>query len=196
MRLAVNRENKALGRNSSPMDGWSNLRKELASLKAKLAKCKAINANTATIKDSAKTVTQVYFRECRPELRSTGLGAADLDSLDGLFQNLLKLANGNNPVRRYKTEMAALSKLLNTIEAEREKRISESSIATPQRLHATAQDAAILSTLEAMAPGAALSFRQACLDLADEGRFSFRGTANELRESVRESWINSRPTRL
>jgi hypothetical protein len=44
----------------------------------------------------------------------------------------------------------------------------------------------ILSALTNRLPSAALSYRQALFDLSDAERVSFRGTAHELREAVRE----------
>jgi Predicted pPIWI-associating nuclease len=41
--------------------------------------------------------------------------------------------------------------------------------------------------LEGLVPSAALSYRQAIIDLADEHRISFRGPALELREALRET---------
>jgi Predicted pPIWI-associating nuclease len=48
-------------------------------------------------------------------------------------------------------------------------------------------DARIIETLEGLVPPAALSYRQAIIDLADENRLSFRGPALELREALRET---------
>jgi hypothetical protein len=45
---------------------------------------------------------------------------------------------------------------------------------------------AILRTLERMVPPAALSYRQALHDIAESDRVSYRGTAAELRECLRE----------
>jgi hypothetical protein len=42
-------------------------------------------------------------------------------------------------------------------------------------------------TLDGLVPSAALSYRQAIIDLADDRRISFRGPALELREALRET---------
>ena len=48
------------------------------------------------------------------------------------------------------------------------------------------EDEQIISSLDALVPSAALSYKQAILDLKDDSRVSFRGPALELRETLRE----------
>ena len=50
----------------------------------------------------------------------------------------------------------------------------------------TEEDEKILQKLDVLVPSAALSYKQAILDLADDSRVSFRGPALELREALRE----------
>lgn len=50
----------------------------------------------------------------------------------------------------------------------------------------TEEDEQIISKLSAIVPSAALSYKQAILDLKDDDRVSFRGPALELRETLRE----------
>jgi hypothetical protein len=57
--------------------------------------------------------------------------------------------------------------------------------ASPRTSHSEAEQK-ILSDLTNRLPSAALSYRQALSDLSDVERVSFRGTAHELREAVRE----------
>jgi hypothetical protein len=48
------------------------------------------------------------------------------------------------------------------------------------------EDEQVISKLDALVPSAALSYKQAILDLKDDSRVSFRGPALELREALRE----------
>jgi hypothetical protein len=48
------------------------------------------------------------------------------------------------------------------------------------------EDHQLIARLDALVPSAALSYKQAILDLADQSRVSFRGPALELREALRE----------
>jgi hypothetical protein len=50
----------------------------------------------------------------------------------------------------------------------------------------TEEDKHIIDKLDALVPSAALSYKQAILDLSDDSRISFRGPALELREALRE----------
>ena len=50
----------------------------------------------------------------------------------------------------------------------------------------TDEDDEIIKKLDALVPSAALSYKQAILDLKDDSRVSFRGPALELREALRE----------
>lgn len=173
--------------NGSAGDGWASLEGELASLRSRLTKCKAVNVNTAKVKNATRDVVQLYFRVCRPELLQIGISDEALRSFDARFQSLLKLANGNNPLRRYKTEISSILSAKPAIDAERERRIGEN--LGRGRFRSTFlsdQEGIILKTLQDTVPSAALSYRQVCNDLAAEDRVSFRGTANELRETLRE----------
>jgi hypothetical protein len=53
-------------------------------------------------------------------------------------------------------------------------------------LEISTRDKKIIQTLYRLVPSAALSFEQALLDRANKDRKSFRGTAAELREALRE----------
>jgi Predicted pPIWI-associating nuclease len=50
----------------------------------------------------------------------------------------------------------------------------------------TEEDEDVIEKLDALVPSAALSYKQAILDLRDDNRVSFRGPALELREALRE----------
>jgi Predicted pPIWI-associating nuclease len=173
--------------NGPSIDDWETLHNRLTTFKGLLAKCRAVNVNTAKIKDAAKETVQLYFRFCRPRLIQIGINEDALIELDSGFQQLLKLANGNNPLRRYKTEVSSILSAKTAIDPQRERQIGEnlSRKAIPKTF-LTDQEMVILKTLEKTAPGAALSYRQACIDLAASDRTAFRGTANDLREALRE----------
>ncbi|HEU0018349.1 MAG TPA: hypothetical protein VFQ31_08360 [Methyloceanibacter sp.] len=58
----------------------------------------------------------------------------------------------------------------------------------------TDEDEHIIRKLDALVPSAALSYKQAILDLRDDSRVSFYGPALELREALREISTISRQT--
>ena len=173
--------------NGPPTDDWETLQNKLAALKSRLAKCRSVNVNTANVKDAARDTVRLYFRFCRPRLIQIGIQDETLNDFDSGFQHLLKLANGNNPLRRYKSEVSSLLSAKTVIDLEREQRIGENLARKGiPKTFLSDQEMVILKTLQETAPGAALSYRQACIDLAAPDRTAFRGTANELRETLRE----------
>ena len=60
-------------------------------------------------------------------------------------------------------------------------------LSAPSSVKAEAEeDEQMISKLNALVPSAALSYKQAILDLKDDSRVSFRSPANDLREALRE----------
>jgi hypothetical protein len=74
-------------------DSWHTLLDSLTSLERAIGRVNAVNVNTATARDSARSLIQDYFRRTRPDLVAIGLDEADLESLDRRMQRLLQLAN-------------------------------------------------------------------------------------------------------
>jgi hypothetical protein len=132
----------------------------------------------------AAGVARGYFRDIRPELVQLTLPT---ETFDAGFSGILNLSNEANRKRSYSKLMAVLHDALVDAEIAREIRLGEVSWRfrnlpsglTPQETH-------IYETLHQMLPGAARSYHQALRDLSDPTRLSFRGTASELRETLRE----------
>jgi hypothetical protein len=66
---------------------------------------------------------------------------------------------------------------------------------TTQTVVHNEEDEQITSKLDSLVPSAALSYKQAILDLKDDSRVSFRGPALELREALREILDHLAPDR-
>lgn len=170
-------------------DSWHSLLDSLTDLEREISRVSAVNVNTATARDSARSLIQDYFRRTRPHLLAIGLAETDLESLDGQMQRLLQLANGRNPKRYYTRLLRDIRRNVQRVELTREYRLgeqqrSESSTA----VLATDVEGKIVTTLQGLVPSAALSYEQALRDLhSSSARLSFRGTANELREALRET---------
>jgi hypothetical protein len=81
--------------------------------------------------------------------------------------------------------MRELNDLRGAVEAAIEIRASDGPPPSAARL-TTPTEAAILATLDGIVPSIALSYRQVLQDLGDVSRVSYRGTASELREVLRE----------
>jgi hypothetical protein len=160
---------------------------DVETLGASLRRGKAVNVNDQSSKERAIELAACYFNEVRPQVLVVGGETEGLLHHDELWQQLVRLAHGNNARRSY----------LNTIKALR-KQLSEfniSALTTPvvqagqstPNAALSREETLILQTLESLVPSAAASYRQALADLVGPERLSYRGTAAELRESLRET---------
>lgn len=165
---------------------WDVFGQELERFRDALRRSRAVNVNTNALRLNAKTIVQQYFREARPEFVELGVDESALADLDSEMQSLLRLSNGRNAKRTYLSVIRQAQDLQNELAAERE-------LLVGQRAHASGgfvvseTERRILEVLEHLAPGAALSYRQALRDLSATDRVSYRGTANDLREALRET---------
>jgi len=171
-------------------DSWQSLLASLIELERAIGRVSAVNVNTATARDSAKSLIQDYFRRTRPDLIGVGLGEADLEELDSQMQRLLQLANGRNAKQSYVRLLREIRGSMQRIELTREYRLGERRHAEGSSgvVLATDIETKIITTLAQLVPSAALSYQQALRDFAGSTeRVSFRGTAVELREALREA---------
>lgn len=155
------------------------------SLAKDIARIKAVNVNSNGIREGARAVAQEWFREVRPNCAQHGLPDSSLTELDAGLQNLLRLANGRNPKRSYQATLKTIRNIRPTLETQVElaRGVADIRVASS----ATALEVGIVRTLEQILPHAALSYRQVLADLVAPPRLSYRGTATELREVVRET---------
>lgn len=160
---------------------------DVEALGASLRRSQAVNVNDQSSKDRAIGLATRYFNDVRPRLVAT---AGETDSLlrhDELWQQLVRLAHGNNARRTYLKTIGALRRELS------EFNISALSTPAVPAAHSGAsaspsrEETLILQTLESLVPSAAASYRQGLSDLMGAERLSYRGTAADLRESLRET---------
>ena len=174
--------------NTAPDTPWEALWATFDEFRSQLRASNAVNVNSEELRTAAKELSQLYFRQVRPELTALGVAAPKVESLNAEMQELLRLSNGRNPKDSYLRVLTRIHRLRPEIEVQRELRIgSQSASRTAQG--ATAQSGvedAILATLDNTVPSAGLSYQQALRDLRDTERVSMRGTAAELREVLRE----------
>jgi Predicted pPIWI-associating nuclease len=171
-------------------DRWQSLLDSLAGVERAISRVIAVNVNTATARDAARSFIQDYFREVRPDLTTLGFADSDLDALDEQMQRLLQLANGRNAKASYTRLLREIRQEVQKIELTREYRLGEQrhGNGSTRTVIATDVETKIIETLKQLLPSAALSYEQALRDLANSTeRVSFRGTANELREALRET---------
>jgi hypothetical protein len=149
-----------------------------------LRRAKAVKVNNQSSKDRAIALATRYFNEVRPNLIDN-IGQTDaILAHDAIWQQFVRLAHGNNARRTYLKTIGSLRKAL-----------AELNIATlsnhPARqarssVQISPEETLILRTIEGLVPSAAASYRQGLADLYETDRISYRGTAAEFRESLRE----------
>lgn len=171
-----------------PVDRWDAFSSDLERLRKAITQSRAIRIGSSSLRNRARRLVQDYFREVRPDLEVLQIDPAQINQFDEQMQGLLTLANGRNRRTSYIRALRKATQTRQTLELERELRLGQLRSRVQQASHAASSsiERAILQTLRALAPAAALSYEQALRDLADAGRVSYKGTANELREALRE----------
>jgi hypothetical protein len=111
-----------------------------------------------------------------------------MNAVDAAMQRLLKLASAPNARASYVAEVDVVRKARTELELDVEQHRGSLILqAAATQLQVTPTEAEILRTLEKIGlPGTALSYRQMMIDMGEARRLSYRGTATELREVVRE----------
>ena len=145
---------------------------------------KSVNVNDQATKDRVTQLARSYFSDLRPQFLRSSATSKDVTSLDAAWQDLVRLAHGNNARTSYLRSLRLIrSGLID---------LSITLVLTPNAGVMTVdeqlapQDALLLRTLEGIVPTAAASYRQGLADLLT-GRVSYRGTAAEFREAMRET---------
>jgi Predicted pPIWI-associating nuclease len=181
------------GARVAPGDSWGHLVDLVRSFRASVQRAQGGRINSSVLRGSGKELVQHYFRFARPELDALGLEGTE--QLDELMRSLLESTNGRTLKKTYLSVLAKVQRSLAEIEGQRELRIGQRQMVQTRpgsQVQATVTaapsetESRIIGALDRLVPSASLSYRQALADLSNRGRISFRGTANELREALRE----------
>jgi hypothetical protein len=164
-----------------PANEWQALCGAFTRFSRHLDQATTVNINAKSLRTETRDVAQQYFRQARPLLQDIGLDE-QLKVLDSGFQTLIELSSRNSAATSYKKQIKIIRKLLPKITS----RI-ELNLGIGKTEVNTTEDERLVQTLEGLLPSAALSYKQAISDLADNHRISFRGPALELREALRET---------
>lgn len=167
------------------IEAWSAWGRQIESLKTSLRRVKGTLVSSRALQSEAKEAVQSYFREVRPRLVSLGSDEVKIDEFDSIMQGVLRLASGANRKTTYQKRIKELQHLRGDSEIAIEIRASGTGAQAPTSLM-SATEMAIYTTLDQMVPSMALSYKQVLQDLAEPQRVSYRGTAAELREVLRE----------
>lgn len=161
---------------------------DVEALRTALRRNAAVNVNAKVLRDQTRELVQSWFRVVRPYLLHLGLPEERIGSLDTSMQRLLKLSGAPHAKSSYIAEVDAIRitarpELDLDVEQHRGKVVLQAAT----HLQVTTTEARILDTLERIGlPEVARSYHQVLIDLSEARRLSYRGTATELREVVRE----------
>lgn len=166
-------------------DHLGALRAALGALRGPLARVRAKQVTASSVRGAAKAIVTTYFGTGRPYFASAGLDTESLGNLDKWMQDLLVLVQKAALRTRYQYTIKAIEQELNGIELALLANPGGSDETRPKGLDGKEQ--LVVTTLLKMVPSAGASYEQACIDLRDQSRKSYRGAAAELREALRET---------
>ena len=164
-------------------EAWAEWWRQIDLLAARLRRVKGVNVGSLELRSAAKEVVQHYFREVRPRVLELGINESNIEELDWISQYIVKLASRASRKSTYTRRLREFSALRDGVETQIEIRSASGRASV---VLTTATESVIIATLEKILPTSALSYKQVLHDLAEGQRISYRGTAAELREVVRE----------
>ena len=153
---------------------------DLARLGEAVAAVRTKNVPSSIAQPIARTAARSYFESVRPELQALQNRAGLVEEIDFVLQSLLRLASAPREKNAYLGQISELTPYLLEAQVDIMKARGSS------RLILSETERAILETLTKMLPGASASYEQSLRDIRQTGRVSWRGTASELREVLRE----------
>ena len=134
----------------------------------------------ALVQPAARTIARKYFEFIRPELEVVESRTGLVEEIDFVLQAMLQLATAAREKQAYLGQIAELRPYL--LQA----MIDLMKARGAPRLVLSEVERTILETLARMLPSTSASYEQALWDIAQAKRVSWRGTALELREVLRE----------
>jgi hypothetical protein len=158
------------------------LSQALESAERSLRKVKALHVNTAETKSNVRELVRSYFEQARPTMLAALSGEGEMTLFDGAMQELLRCTQRRTRVEDYRRSLAASKRALSEIEL---RSLGSLGGSTPNTSFEPRQ-ARILENLRKVNAAAADSYEQGLLDLRGGNRKSWRGTAVEFREALRE----------
>ena len=161
----------------------SSFKNELSNFYTDIRKLNSKQIQKKSFKDKGKKIVKRYFNEIRPKILSQTIERNYFNTLDFQFQNLLSLTNANSLRSKYLSIVKTIRKELDQVEA---RIITSGQINQTSRAEFSDFEKSVLFTLEKLPCPADLSYKQALLDIRDNSRISYKGTANEMRETLRE----------
>jgi hypothetical protein len=155
--------------------------KDVARLAAAVSSVRTKTVQPPVAQPIASTIARTYFESVRTELSTVQSRAGLVEEIDFVLQSLLQLASAQREKEAYFGQITEVRPYL--LEATIDIMKSRGS----PRLILSQTERGILETLTKMLPVTGASYEQALLDIAQGKRVSWRGSATELREVLREA---------
>lgn len=156
---------------------------ELDKANKALSKNKSAQLNSQAQRGALRELVEYYFEKIRPIILGKSEIDQDVSTVDSDMQELLILCHKRGSVSLYKKIITKIRKDLIKLDA----RVVSTNNIEINSISVNGIDALIIETLNKIVPSAALSYKQALIDLQADNRFSWRGPATDLRESLRET---------
>jgi len=165
----------------------SQLLEQLKGLVSMVHKNKAININSKVIREAAIQTGSYYFKECRAEADNILKDKIALEDIDEKWQQLIRQAHGNNSKKSYRSLLNCLLKITTELAVVSHALVSPTK-GVSSHINQSQAEFILIDTLDELLHSAGQSYRQGLQDLNHkEQRYSYRGTACELRETLRET---------
>jgi len=159
----------------------SNLIKQIDPLRKKVNSVKAKQVHSASLREEVRQMIEDYFKLIRPTIISDAANNKEVGIIDEQMQELLVLCHKTPTKTVYLKRVNDIRKQLVSLDS----KLLSFVQAPPSSVNSV--DTQIIETLTKILPTAALSYKQALIDLEGEDRFSWRGPATDLREALRET---------
>ena len=155
--------------------------KDVARLASAVGSVRTKTVQPPVAQPIARTIAKTYFESVRTELSAVQNRAGLVEEIDFVLQSLLQLASAQREKEAYLGQITELRPYLLEATVDVMKALGS------PRLVLSQTERAILDTLRKMLPVTGASYEQALLDIAQGKRVSWRGSATELREVLREA---------
>ncbi len=157
------------------------LYKEVSFLRDVIQHVRTRDVNTEDDKEVAIQTSTFYFKTCRPFVVELGKSPEYIQKYDSLWQELLRLAHGNNSKKSYQKVVGEIYRVTIALS------VYSKTLPDHSAINFTSDEEKLFKTLDRLLPSAADSYKQCLIDLqAKTPRLSYRGIASDFREVLRE----------
>lgn len=162
------------------LSGLDKMNKHIAALSRAAISGRSKYLAISAAQPVARSIATTYFGSIRNDLDSVKSRGGLVEEIDFVVQQVLQLASGLREKQAYVGQLNELRPLLLEATIDLMKSRGSPSLVLSQT------ERAILDTLALLLPSCAASYEQALRDIGQGARISWRGTATELREVLRE----------